>query len=96
MSALANVKVKFQLNKANSSDTEATSLDLNLSIDNGIVSAKIYDKRDDFDFDTWGSYILTSKRNVSSKMLHNLVNFYKYHASAKHTLLLFFCLFHTL
>ena len=37
-----------QLNKANSFDTEAPFLDLNLSISNGIVSTKIYDKRDDF------------------------------------------------
>ena len=40
-----------QLNRANSSDTEATVLDLNLCISNGTVSTKIYDKRDDFDFD---------------------------------------------
>ena len=40
----------YQLNKANSSDTEAPFLDLNLSITNGIVSSKIYDKRDDFNF----------------------------------------------
>ena len=40
-----------QLNKANSSDTEAPFLDLNLSISNGTVSTKIYYKRDDFDFD---------------------------------------------
>ena len=39
------------LNKANSSDTEAPFLDLNLSITNGIVSSKIYDKRDDFNFE---------------------------------------------
>ena len=39
---------ELQLNKANSSDTEAPFLDLNLSITNGIVSSKIYDKRDDF------------------------------------------------
>ena len=32
-------------------DTEAPYLDLNLSISNGTVSTKIYDKRDDFDFD---------------------------------------------
>ena len=38
------------LNKANSSDTETPFLDLNLSITNGIVSSKIYDKRDDFNF----------------------------------------------
>ena len=39
---------ELQLNKPNSSDTEAPFLDLNLSIANGIVSSKIYDKRDDF------------------------------------------------
>ena len=43
--------VELQLNSANSSDTEAPFLDLNLSISNGTVSTKIYDKRDDFDFD---------------------------------------------
>ena len=42
---------ELQLNKANSSDTEASFLDLNLSITNGIVSSKIYDKRDDFNFE---------------------------------------------
>ena len=31
--------------------TEAPFLDLHLSISNGFVSSKIYDKRDDFDFD---------------------------------------------
>ena len=43
--------VKLQLNKANASDTEAAFLDLNLSIHNDIVSTKIYDKRDDFNFE---------------------------------------------
>ena len=42
---------ELQLNKANSSDTEGTFLDLNLSITNGIVSSKIYYKRDDFNFE---------------------------------------------
>ena len=42
---------ELQLNRANSSDTEAPFLDLNLCISNGRVSTKIYDKRDDFDFD---------------------------------------------
>ena len=41
----------YQLNKANSSDTEAPFLDLNLSITNGIVSSKIYDRQDDFNFE---------------------------------------------
>ena len=42
---------ELQLNKANYSDNEATILALNLSITNGIVSSKIYDKRDDFNFE---------------------------------------------
>ena len=42
---------ELKLNKANASDTEAAFLDLHLSISNDIVCTKIYDKRDDFDFD---------------------------------------------
>ena len=42
---------ELQLNKANYSDTEAPFLDFNLSTTNGIVSSKIYDKRDDFHFE---------------------------------------------
>ena len=41
---------ELRLNKANSSDIEAPVLDLNLSISNGIISTKIYDKREDVDF----------------------------------------------
>ena len=40
-----------QLNKANSFDTEAPVLDLDLSITNDIVSSKIYGKQDDFNFE---------------------------------------------
>ena len=39
---------KLQFNKANSFDTKASVLDL--SITNGGVSSKIYDKLDDFNF----------------------------------------------
>ena len=42
---------ELQLNKANSSDTKAPILDIDLSITNGIVSTKHYDKRDDFNFE---------------------------------------------
>ena len=42
---------ELQLNRANPSNTEAPFLDLNLWISNGTVSTKIYDKRNDFDFD---------------------------------------------
>ena len=41
----------LKLNKASTSDTETAFLDLHLSISNDIVSTKIYDKRDDFDFE---------------------------------------------
>ena len=42
---------ELQLNKANTSDKEAAFLDLHLSISNDIVSTKINDKHDDFDFE---------------------------------------------
>ena len=42
---------ELQLNKTNVSDAEASFLDLHLSISDGFVKTKIYDKRDDFDFD---------------------------------------------
>ena len=42
---------ELKLNKANVSDTEASFLDLHLSISDGFVNNTIYDKRDDFDFD---------------------------------------------
>ena len=42
---------ELQLNKANTSDSEAPFLDLHLSISNSFVSSKINDKHDDFDFD---------------------------------------------
>ena len=42
---------ELQPNKANTSDKETAFLDLHLSISHGIVSTKICDKRDDFDFE---------------------------------------------
>ena len=39
---------ELQLNKANTSNTEASFLDLHLSILDGFVSSKLYDKRDVF------------------------------------------------
>ena len=41
----------LKLNKADTTDTEAPFLELHVSVANGFVSSKIYDKRDDFDFD---------------------------------------------
>ena len=43
--------LELQLNKTNISDSEAAFLDSHLSISNDIVSTKIYDKRDDFDYE---------------------------------------------
>ena len=42
---------ELQLNKANISDTETSFLDLHLSISDGFVRTKIFNKRNDFDFD---------------------------------------------
>ena len=42
--------VKYTLQSSNS-DTEAAFLDLHLPISNDILSTKIYDKRNDFDFE---------------------------------------------
>ena len=42
---------ELQLNKANSSESEALFLDLHLFILDVFISCKIYDKRDDFDFE---------------------------------------------
>ena len=42
---------ELQLNKANVSDTKASFLDLHLSISDGFVKTKMFDKRDYFDFD---------------------------------------------
>ena len=47
---------ELQLNKANTSNTEAAFLDLHLSISNDIASTKIYDKCDDFDFEIVNSH----------------------------------------
>lgn len=55
---------ELKLNRANSSDTAAPFLDLDPSISDGIISSKIYDKRNDFDFNIVnfafldGAYIL--------------------------------------
>ena len=50
------------MNKANTSDTETTFLNLHLSVSNGFVSSKIYDKRDDFDIHVGYSKFSLSRR----------------------------------
>ena len=64
---------ELQLNKANTLDTEVPFLDLHLSISIGFVSSKIYDKRDDFDFDIVNFFFL-------DVFLDNLLKHgYRYH-----------------
>ena len=60
---------ELQLNKANSSDAEAPFLDLNLSITNGIVSFKIEDKLDDFNFEIAGHTVARLEVFFSSDCL---------------------------
>ena len=42
--------LEFQLKKANTSDTEASVVDLHSFVSNDIVSPKIYNKHDNYDF----------------------------------------------
>ena len=51
MFILTTWSVKYTLQSSNLIDTEAAFLDLPLSFSNDIVSTKIYDKRDSFDFE---------------------------------------------
>ena len=67
---------ELQLNKTNSSDTEAPFLDLNLSITNGIVSSKIYDKRDDFNFEIKISHFLMEMFLALLPMVYIFLNLF--------------------
>ena len=51
---------ELQINKANSSETEAPFLDLHLSILDWFISCKLKDKRDDFDFEIANSVYFSS------------------------------------
>ena len=57
---------ELQLHKANTLDTDAPFLALHLSVSNGFVSSKIYDKRDDFDFDIVNFPLLRWRCSTSS------------------------------
>ena len=49
---------QLHVNKAYSSDIKAPFLDKYLSISNGIVSSKLYNKRDDFEVDSYIFFFL--------------------------------------
>ena len=66
---------ELQLNKTNASDTKAPFLDLHLSISTGFVSSKIYDKRDDFDFDIVNFPFLDGDVPYSTSYVSQLIRF---------------------
>ena len=49
---VSEISLKLQLNKDNSFDTNVLYLGLSLTKFNDIMSSNIYDKRDDFNFET--------------------------------------------
>ena len=63
---------ELQLNKAISSDTEALFLHLHLTVSDGFVSSKIYDKRDDLDFDIVNFPFLVRWRYSSCSIIRGL------------------------
>ena len=66
---------ELQLNKADSSDTKAPFLHLHLTISNGSVSSKIYDKRDDFDFVNFPFLVNGDAPRATSYGAHILILF---------------------
>ena len=66
---------ELQLNKAKTSYTKAPFLDLHLSISNGFVSSKIYDKRDDIDFDIGSFPLLDGDVPRSTAYISHLIRF---------------------
>ena len=74
---------ELQLNKANSSDTEAPFLDLHLitCISDGFISSKIYDKHDDFGFDVVNFPFLDGTFSKFYRRHYDLVS--KFHTGLK-------------
>ena len=64
---------ELRLDRANNSDIEAVFIDLHLSITNDIVSTKIYDKRDDFDFEIVNFQLLDGDVPMESISLNSFV-----------------------
>ena len=58
------------------SDAEALFLDLHLSISDGFVKTKIYDKRDDFDFDIVNFLVLDGDVPRSDPMVFIFLNLF--------------------
>ena len=69
------------MNIANTSDTEDPFLDLYLSISYGFVSSKIYDKRNDFDFDIVNFPFFGCRCSTSSLLWSVYFSTYKFYHS---------------
>ena len=68
---------ELKLNKANTSVTEVAVLVLHLSILNDIVSTKIFDERDDFDFEIVNLPFLEG--DVPHSTSYEVLHFSTYH-----------------
>ena len=69
---------EIQLNKATSFDTEPPFLDLDLPIMNVIVLSKIYDKRDDFNFEIVNFTFLDGDNPRSPSYGVNILQFIRF------------------
>ena len=67
---------ELQINKANVSDTEASFLDLHLSISDGFVKTKIFDKRNDFGFEILNFPFLDGEVPRSHPMVYIFFNLF--------------------
>ena len=70
---------ELHLYKVNMSDTEASFLDLHVSISDGFVKTKIYDKREDFDFDIVNFPFLDVMFLVRHPMVFIFLNLFDLH-----------------
>ena len=69
---------ELQLNKANPSDTEAPFMDLDLFITNGIVSTKIYNKQDEFNFEIVNLHFLMEMFLAPLPIVYTFCNLFVY------------------
>ena len=76
LGTISNIKLFGDLNRfyIDTIDAEAPSLDLHLSIANGFVSSKIYEKRDDFDLGIVNFPFLDGEVPRRARMVHTFRN----------------------
>ena len=67
---------ELQLNKTHPSYTVASFLELDLSITNGVVSTKIYDKREDFNFEIVNFHFLMEMFLTPLHMVYTFRNLF--------------------